>query len=78
MEKYVIDDYQYRALMAMREFAETAFCGYTEGHGQKEELELANTFVWLVQDFIDLIDASKEPVDDYIERQQKIQSLRMP
>lgn len=69
--EYVIDDYQYRALLAMREFAENAFCGYREGHGQKEEQELANSFSWLVINFIDLIDASKEPVDEYIESEKQ-------
>lgn len=76
MEKYVIDDYQYRALLAMREFAENAFCGYQKGHGQKEEQELANSFTWLVINFIDLVDATKEPIDEYIEKRQEIQSLR--
>jgi len=71
MEKYVIDDYQYRALLAMREFAENAFCGYQEGHGQKEEQELANSFSWLVINFIDLIDATKETVDEYIESEKQ-------
>ncbi len=69
MEKYVIDDYQYRAMLAMREFAENAFCGYQKGHGQKEEQELAKSFTWLVRDFINLFDASKQPVEDYVEHQ---------
>jgi hypothetical protein len=73
--EYVIDDYQYRALLAMREFAENAFCGYQKGHGQKEEQELANSFTWLVINFIDLVDATKEPIDEYIEKRQEIQSL---
>ena len=60
--EYVIDDYQYRALLAMREFAENAFCGYQKGHGQKEEQELAKDFVWLVRDFIALLDASKQRI----------------
>ena len=76
MEKYVIDEYQYRAMLAMREFAENAFCGYQEGHGQKEEQELANSFSWLVINFIDLVDATKETVDEYVERRQQYQSLR--
>ena len=73
--EYVIDNYQYRAMLAMREFAENAFCGYQKGHGQKEEQELASSFNWLVINFIDLIDASKETVDEYVEHQQRIQSL---
>ena len=76
MEKYVIDDYQYRAMLAMREFAENAFCGYQGGRGQKEEQELANSFSWLVSDCIDLVDATKEAVDEYVERRQQYQSLR--
>lgn len=76
MEKYVIDEYQYRAMLAMREFAENAFCGCQEGHGQKEEQELANSFSWLVINFIDLVDATKETVDEYVERRQQYQSLR--
>lgn len=71
MEKYVIDDYQYRAMLAMREFAENAFCGYQKNHGQKEEQELANSFSWLVINFIDLIDATKETVDEYIESEKQ-------
>ena len=75
MGKYVIDDYQYRALMAMREFAENAFCGYQEGYGQKEEQDLATSFNWLVINFLDLINATKETVDEYIESHQPYQSL---
>lgn len=71
MKEYVIDDYLYRAMLAMREFAENAFCGFQEGHGRKEEQELASSFTWLVINFIDLVDATKEPVDEYIERQKQ-------
>lgn len=67
MDHYVIDDYQYRTMMAMREFAENAFVGYPEGRGQKEEQELANTFAWLVRDAIDLFDASIETVEEFVE-----------
>ena len=67
MDHYVIDDYQYRTMMALRDFAENAFVGYSEDRGQKEEQELAITFTWLVKDVIDLFDASKQTVDDYIE-----------
>ena len=74
--EYVIDNYQYRAMLAMREFAENAFCGYQKGHGQKEEQELASSFNWLVINFIDLIDATKETVDEYVDRRQQYQSLR--
>ena len=67
MDNYVIDAYQYRAMMAMREFAENAFCGYQKGHGEKEEQELANSFSWLVINFIDLLEASMQTVDEYNE-----------
>ena len=75
-EDYILDEYVYRSLMALREFAENAFCGYQKGHGQKEEQELANSFTWLVINFIDLVDATKETVDEYVERRQQYQSLR--
>ena len=74
-QDYILDDYQYRTLMAIRDIADNAFCGYPEGHGYEEEQELAKSFVWLVRDFINLFDASKQPVDDYVEHQQRIQSL---
>lgn len=74
--EYVIDDYQYRAFMALRDFADNAFCGYAENHGREEELKLADTFTWLVRDFFDLVDATKETVDEYVERRQQYQSLR--
>lgn len=70
MDNFVIDEYQYRALQAMRDFAENAFCGYPEGHGEKEEQELANMFAWLVMDYIDLLDASMQTIDAYIESHQ--------
>lgn len=75
-EDYILDENVYRSLMALRDFAENAFCGYQKGHGQKEEQELANSFTWLVINFIDLVDATKEPIDEYIEKRQEIQSLR--
>lgn len=68
---YILDDSVYRSLLALREFAENAFCGYQKGHGQKEEQELANSFSWLVINFIDLIDATKETVDEYIESEKQ-------
>lgn len=75
-QDYILDHDTYRAFMALREFAVNAFCGYREGHGQKEEQELANSFTWLVINFIDLVDATKETVDEYVERRQQYQSLR--
>ena len=74
-EDYILDEYQYRTMMAIRDIADNAFCGYPEGHGYEEEQEMAKSFVWLVRDFINLYDASKQPVDDYVEHQQRIQSL---
>ena len=75
-EDYILDEYQYRTLMAIRDIADNAFCGYPDGHGYEEEQELAKDFVWLVRDFIALLDASKQPVDEYVEHQQRLQSLR--
>lgn len=75
-EDYILDENVYRSLMALRDFAENAFCGYQKGHVQKEEQELANSFTWLVINYIDLVDATKEPIEEYIEKRQEIQSLR--
>ena len=77
-EDYILGEYEYRALMAIRDFAEHAFCGYPEGHGKEEEQEVANSFAWLVMSYIDLLDASKETVDDYIGNRQCYQSLIRP
>ena len=74
-EDYILDEYVYRSLMALRDFATNAFCGYAEGRGQEEEKELSDTFSLLVRDYINLIDASKETVDDYIDRHQQYQTL---
>lgn len=78
MDNYVIDAYQYRAMMAMREFAENAFCGYQKGHGEKEEQELANSFSWLVINFIDLLEASMQTVDEYNETHKPYQPIVKP
>ena len=72
-EDYILDDNQYRSLMALRDFAENAFCGYGEEHGREEEMELADTFSLLVRDYINLIDASKETVEEYIEYRPYLQ-----
>ena len=74
-QDYILDEYQYRTMMAIRDIAENAFCGYPQGHGYEEEQELAKSFAWLVRDFINLYDASKQSADDYMEHQQRIQSL---
>ena len=74
-QDYILDEYQYRTMMAIRDIAENAFCGYPDGHGYDEEQELAKDFVWLVRDFINLYDASKQSADDYMEHQQRIQAL---
>ena len=66
-EDYILDENVYRSLMALRDFAENAFCGYGEEHGRGEEMELADTFSLLVRDYINLIDASKVTVEEYIE-----------
>ena len=75
-QDYILDHDTYRAFMALRDFADNAFCGYAENRGREEELKLADTFTWLVRDFFDLVDASKETVDEYVERRQQYQSLR--
>lgn len=84
-EDYILDDSVYRSLLALRDFATNAFCGYGEGQGYEEEKEVADSFSLLVRDYINLIDASKETVEEYIEnrpylyrlmKQQEIQSLR--
>lgn len=74
-QDYILDHDTYKAFMALRDFADNAFCGYPEGHGYDEEQELAKDFVWLVRDFIALLDASKQPVDEFVEHQQRLQSL---
>ena len=74
-QDYILDHDTYRAFMALRDFADNAFCGYAENRGREEELKLADTFTWLVRDFFDLVDASKETVEEYVEHQQRIQSL---
>ena len=74
-QDYILDHDTYKAFMALRDFADNTFCGYPEGHGYDEEQELAKDFAWLVRDFIALLDASKQPVDEYVEHQQRLQSL---
>ena len=66
-EDYILDENVYRSLMALRDFATNAFCGYGEKHGREEEMELADTFSLMVRDYINLIDASKETIEEYIE-----------
>lgn len=70
MDNYILDEYVYRSLMSIRDFATYAFCGYTKGHGREEELIVADTFSLLVRDYINLIDATKETVEEYIDRYQ--------
>lgn len=72
---FILDDSVYRSLLALRDFATNAFCGYGEGQGYEEEKEVADSFSLLVRDYINLIDASKETVEEYIEHQQRIQAL---
>ena len=74
-EDYILDENVYRSLMALRDFATNAFCGYGEEHGRGEEMELADTFSLLVRDYINLIDASKETVEEYIEHRPYLQQL---
>ena len=68
MKNRVIEDDLYNAMLAIRDFAYHAFAGYPEGRGRKEELRLSETFSFLVKDYIDLVEASSETVDEYNER----------
>lgn len=68
MKDRVIDEYLYNAMLAIRDFAGHAFAGYPEGRGREEELRLSETFGFLVKDFVDLVEASSETVDEYNER----------
>lgn len=77
-QDYILDVYQYRALIALRDFVENAFCGYQDGYGREEEMAVADTFCFLVRDYVNLIDASKQTVDDYNERHQHYQSIMKP
>lgn len=74
-EDYILDENVYRSLMALRDFATNAFCGYGEEHGREEEMELADTFSLLVRDYINLIDASKETIEEYIEHRPYLLKL---
>ena len=58
-QDYILDVYQYRTLIALRDFVENAFCGYQDGYGREEEMAVADTFCFLVRDYVNLIDASK-------------------
>ena len=72
---YILDDSVYRSLLALRDFATNAFCGYGEGQGSEEEKEVADSFSLLVRDYINLIDASKETVEEYIENRPYLYRL---
>lgn len=72
---YILDDSVYRSLLALRDFATNAFCGYGEGKGYEEEKEVADSFSLLVRDYINLIDASKETVEEYIENRPYLYRL---
>ena len=74
-QDYILDHDTYRAFMALRDFADNAFCGYAENRGREEELKLADTFTWLVRDFIELVNASKETVEEYIENRPYLYRL---
>jgi hypothetical protein len=74
-QDYILDHDTYRAFMALRDFADNAFCGYAENRGREEELKLADTFTWLVRDFFDLVDASKEMEEEYIENRPYLYRL---
>ena len=65
MEKYILYEEQYKSLIAIRDFAENAFCCYGENRGRTEELELADTFSLLVRDYINLIEATAETLSEY-------------
>ena len=72
---YILEDSVYRSLLALRDFATNAFCGYGEGQGYEEEKEVADSFSLLVRDYINLLDASKETVEEYIEHRPYRQQL---
>ena len=72
---YILDDSVYRSLLALRDFATNAFCGYGEGQGCEEEKQVADSFSLLVRDYINLIDASKETVEEYIENRPYLYRL---
>ena len=74
-QDYVMSHYVYHSLMALQDFATYAFCGYGEGRGYKEEKEVADSFSLLVRDFINLIDASKETVEEYIDNRPYLQRM---
>ena len=74
-QDYILDHDTYKAFMALRDFADNAFSGYAENRGRDEELKLADTFTWLARDFFDLVDASKETVEEYIDRRPYLYRL---
>ena len=74
-QDYILDHDIYKAFMALRDFADNAFCGYAENRGREEELKLADTFTWFVRDFFELVDSSKETVEEYIERRPYLQRM---
>ena len=75
METYILDEDQFKALQALRDFASSAFCGYCEDRGRKEEIELADTFSLLVRDYIDLVEATIETLDEYEDRHAEYKAI---
>ena len=68
---FVLSDDEFRALMALRDFADCAFCGYPEDRGAQQELETAKTFTWLVRDYLELLYQSRETLAERLAIKEK-------
>lgn len=75
MAEYILNEDQFKAMQALRDFATSAFGGYFEDHGREEEIELADTFHFLVRDYIDLVEATIETLDEYEDRHAEYKAI---
>lgn len=73
-QKYILDEEEFKALIALRNFAENAFLGYG-GKAAETEQRLTESYRWLVMEYLTLLEQTVETLDKYEAYQAKLNSI---
>ena len=68
----IIDKYEFKAMLALRDFSENIFCCYPENRGAEQEKNLHEAYAWTVRCFIDLIEASRKSFNEILQEESEL------
>ena len=73
-KKYILEEEEFKALIALRDFAENAFLGYG-GKAAETESRMADSYRWLVMEYLTIFEQTAETLDQYEAKEAQYKSI---